>query len=166
MSDGVKCVAGCASFYAGEKRHHKDCPHYPESLTKANADRIEELEAKLSKAVEGLKKSQQEIDGYIRQEYPQDTPLHERYRMRDFSANPARTTLAELTKEHSNEKERQMSSFTYAVVHCSEKTWCNEPNLYVYNHSKHETLEEAEQVRDAFREVKIPASVLALPEKK
>jgi hypothetical protein len=58
------------------------------------ADRIEELEAKLAKAVEGLNQCQDEIDGYIRQEYPQDNSLHERYRMRDFSANPARVALA------------------------------------------------------------------------
>ena len=54
MSDDPKCVAGCVPFYGGEKRHHKDCPYYPESLTKLNADRIEELEAKLAKAVEAL----------------------------------------------------------------------------------------------------------------
>ena len=54
MSDDMKCVAGCVPFYGGEKRHHKDCPHYPESLTKANADRIEELEANLAKAVKSL----------------------------------------------------------------------------------------------------------------
>ena len=65
---------------------------------------IEVLEAELEIALEGLKKSQQEIDDYIRQDYPQDIPLHERYRMRDFSANPARTALAELTKERSDEK--------------------------------------------------------------
>lgn len=50
MSDDPKCVAGCVPFYGGEKRHHKDCPYYPESLTKLNADRIEELEAKLAMA--------------------------------------------------------------------------------------------------------------------
>jgi len=50
MSDDPKCVAGCVPFYGGEKRHHKDCPYYPESLTKLNADRIEELEAKLNLA--------------------------------------------------------------------------------------------------------------------
>ena len=54
MSDDPKCVAGCVPFYGGEKRHHKDCPYYPESLTKLNADRIEELEAKLAKAVDAL----------------------------------------------------------------------------------------------------------------
>ena len=54
MSDDPKCVAGCVPFYGGEKRHHKDCPYYPESLTKLNADRIEELEAKLATAMEAL----------------------------------------------------------------------------------------------------------------
>jgi chromosome segregation ATPase len=56
----------------------------------------DELKAKLAKAVAGLNQCQDDIDGYIRQEYPQDHSLHERYRMRDFSANPARVTLAEL----------------------------------------------------------------------
>ena len=65
----------------------------------AQTARIEELEAELEIALEGLKKSQQEIDDYIRQEYPQDIPLHERYRMRDFSANPARSTIEELKGE-------------------------------------------------------------------
>ena len=54
MSDDPKCVAGCVPFYGGEKRHHTDCPYYPESLTKLNADRIEELEAKLAMAVKAL----------------------------------------------------------------------------------------------------------------
>lgn len=66
--------------------------------------RIEELEAKLAKALAGLKQCKEEIDDYIRQEYPQDHSLHERYRMRDFSANPARITLAALSKERSDEK--------------------------------------------------------------
>jgi hypothetical protein len=50
MSDDLydgPCEAGCISFHGGERKHHKDCGHYPHSLTKVNADRIEELEAKL-----------------------------------------------------------------------------------------------------------------------
>lgn len=46
MTDDPKCEAGCISYYGGEKKHHKDCPYYPESLTKLNADRIEALLAK------------------------------------------------------------------------------------------------------------------------
>jgi hypothetical protein len=59
-------------------------------------EKLSVSEAKLEKAVQGLGESQEEIDQYIRQEYPSDHSLHERYRQRDFSANPARTTLAEL----------------------------------------------------------------------
>lgn len=33
-----KCVAGCKSFYGGEMKHHKDCPYYPESLSKMYDD--------------------------------------------------------------------------------------------------------------------------------
>lgn len=29
-----KCVAGCMNYTGGEKKHHPDCPFYPESLTK------------------------------------------------------------------------------------------------------------------------------------
>jgi len=50
MSDDLydgPCEAGCISFHGGERKHHKDCGHYPHSLTKVNADRIEKLEAKL-----------------------------------------------------------------------------------------------------------------------
>lgn len=28
-----KCIAGCKTFYGGEKKHHKDCPFYPDSLS-------------------------------------------------------------------------------------------------------------------------------------
>lgn len=43
MTEDPKCEAGCISYYGGEKKHHRDCPYYPESLTKLNADRIEAL---------------------------------------------------------------------------------------------------------------------------
>jgi hypothetical protein len=51
----------------------------------ANA-RIAELESALTEC-------QEEIDDYIRQEYPGKNYLHERYRQRDFAANPARIAL-------------------------------------------------------------------------
>jgi hypothetical protein len=41
----------------------------------------------------------QEIDDYIKQEYPSDHPVHERYRARDFAANPARMFLKDRIKE-------------------------------------------------------------------
>jgi hypothetical protein len=40
-----------------------------------------------------------EIDDYIKQEYPSDHPVHERYRARDFAANPARMFLKDRIKE-------------------------------------------------------------------
>ena len=42
-----------------------------------------------------LRECESEIDAYIWQEYPGDHPVHERYRQRDFSANPARIALKE-----------------------------------------------------------------------
>jgi len=58
MSDDLydgPCEAGCISFHGGERKHHKDCGHYPHSLTKVNADRIAELEAKLAKLARAAK---------------------------------------------------------------------------------------------------------------
>jgi hypothetical protein len=40
-----KCEAGCLSFYGGEKKHHHNCAHYPESQTKMLNDALAENEA-------------------------------------------------------------------------------------------------------------------------
>ena len=44
----MPCQAGCLSFDGGEKKHHRDCEYYPESLTKlwhdTEADYIAEIE--------------------------------------------------------------------------------------------------------------------------
>jgi len=63
------------------------------------ADHIKSLTAKLADAMEGLEKCQAELDEYSRQEYPLDHSVHERYRQRDYNANPARITLAALKGE-------------------------------------------------------------------
>ncbi len=34
VKEEEKCVAGCKTFTGGEKKHHKDCPFYPQSLTR------------------------------------------------------------------------------------------------------------------------------------
>lgn len=44
--DEAKCVAGCQHFDLGERRHHKDCIYYPESLSKL----LDQLSAKLAAA--------------------------------------------------------------------------------------------------------------------
>ena len=56
-------------------------------------------EGKLKDAMDGLEKCQAELDEYSRQEYPLDHSVHERYRQRDYNANPARITLAALKGE-------------------------------------------------------------------
>jgi len=37
MSD-TKCIMGCKHFTGGEIKHHKDCPFYPDSLSKMYDD--------------------------------------------------------------------------------------------------------------------------------
>lgn len=34
------CINGCKVFTGGEIKHHKDCPNYPESLSKAYDDLV------------------------------------------------------------------------------------------------------------------------------
>jgi hypothetical protein len=52
----------------------------------AQQKRIKELKA-------ALVECRDEIDSYIRNEYPHDHPVQERYRQRDFKSNPARIAL-------------------------------------------------------------------------
>ena len=40
----LKCVAGCKHFTGGEVKHHKDCPYYPESLSKMYDDLKEDVD--------------------------------------------------------------------------------------------------------------------------
>ena len=60
------------------------------------ADRIEQLDAKLTLAIAALKQSRDELDMYSWTEYPGDHPVQARYRQRDYDANPARIALVEL----------------------------------------------------------------------
>ena len=50
-----KCVSGCQSFDGGEKKHHKDCPFYPQSLSKKYDD-LEKENQKLREIIKGIKK--------------------------------------------------------------------------------------------------------------
>ena len=49
--------------------------------------------------ITALEECRDELDAYSRQEYPGDHPVHERYRQRDFGANPARIALAKIAQE-------------------------------------------------------------------
>lgn len=55
-----------------------------------------EADPRVKALVEALGECQTELDDYSRQEYPSDHPVHERYRQRDYDANPARIALAQL----------------------------------------------------------------------
>ena len=70
-----------------------------EEIGRAFEEDAGQLRAKLDKAVAALLECQEEIDQYSKQEYPLDHPVHERYRKRDFDANPARIALAEIKGE-------------------------------------------------------------------
>ena len=69
----------------------------PLRIAICNLHRISTEQAAENKRLrEALVESRDEIDHYIRQKYPSDNPVHERYRMRDLLANPARVALAEV----------------------------------------------------------------------
>ena len=68
-------------------------------------DIIKELESKLAKALLALAECQEEIDGYIRSEYPSEHSVHQRLRDRAFSANPARIALEILNEEKNDESD-------------------------------------------------------------
>ena len=61
-------------------------------------ERIEELEAKLTIAMVGLVQSRDKLDLYSQHEYSSHT-AYERYRQRDYDANPARIALAKIKGE-------------------------------------------------------------------
>ena len=61
--------------------------------------RTDEAEAKLAIAMVGLVQSRDELDLYSQNEYPSDHPVHERYRKRDYDANPARIAIAKIKGE-------------------------------------------------------------------
>lgn len=63
MTDDPKCEPGCISYYGGEKKHHRDCPYYPESLTKLNADRIEALLAERDALEDERETLKAEVEG-------------------------------------------------------------------------------------------------------
>ena len=66
LYDG-RCVSGCQHHHGGEILHHHDCGHYPDSLTKVNADKIASLLARAEKAevsLSQMRDSVAEIEGF------------------------------------------------------------------------------------------------------
>ena len=68
--------------------------HNTEATLRALSAERDTLKAELAEAVGVIAECCKEIDDYIRHEYPHDHPVQERYRERDFAANPARAFLA------------------------------------------------------------------------
>jgi hypothetical protein len=60
--------------------------------------RAEKAEAEVARLRDALFECQEEIDAYIQHEYPHDHPVQERYRQRDYAANPARIALQKENK--------------------------------------------------------------------
>jgi hypothetical protein len=63
----------------------------------AEAER-DTLKSENARLREALFECQEEIDAYIQHEYPHDHPVQERYRQRDYAANPARAALQKENK--------------------------------------------------------------------
>jgi hypothetical protein len=55
--------------------------------------RTDVTDARIKELKAALVECRDEIDSYIRNEYPHDHPVQERYRQRDFESNPARIAL-------------------------------------------------------------------------
>lgn len=56
-----QCEAGCMSFDGGEVKHHRDCVHYPESLTKLWHDLEDRYVRDLSTLEIALRKIRNEV---------------------------------------------------------------------------------------------------------
>lgn len=72
-------------------------PRHPaniDALLETAATHIDAQDAKIKALVEALIECRDDIDNYVRQEYPHDHPVQERCRQRDFASNPARIALA------------------------------------------------------------------------
>jgi hypothetical protein len=67
-----QCVAGCKVFTGGERKHHRDCPYYPESLTKiwhdTEADYLSEI-ARLTQENERMRRENADLLGSLRDLY-------------------------------------------------------------------------------------------------
>lgn len=61
MGLSPECEAGCMSFDGGEVKHHRDCRHYPESLTRLWHDTEAEYLSRIKALTGGLRKLRLDI---------------------------------------------------------------------------------------------------------
>ena len=102
MLEAAAMLRALSGTLKAEKRHKLaitgDKINAVSELRQVKAER-DALKAELAEAVEVIVECREEIDDDIRHEYPHDHPVQERYRERDFAANPARAFLAHHQKE-------------------------------------------------------------------
>ena len=101
-SAGVSAEDGRAVVWTSDKLHHGvDNPHDAKAIAAVPEllETITSLIADVERMRAALIECQEDIDDYVRQEYPLDHPVHERYRKRDFAANPARIALSQTGDE-------------------------------------------------------------------
>jgi len=97
-SAGVSAEDGRAVVWMSDKLHEGvDNPHDAKAMAAVPEllETIASLIADVERMREALVECQEYIDEYVRQEYPFDHPVHERYRKRDFAENPARIALSQ-----------------------------------------------------------------------
>lgn len=63
VDDNTPCIAGCKIYSGHERKHHKDCPYYPESFSQ----RFDELQAenkRLKEIIKDVRAKMREIKYY------------------------------------------------------------------------------------------------------
>lgn len=94
LYDG-RCVAGCQHYHGGEIRHHPDCGHYPDSLTRVNADKIASLLARAEKAEADLADANDRANKFATKEYHTEMRAKKAEAERDTAWNDAIEAAAE-----------------------------------------------------------------------
>lgn len=92
QSENVKISASNRIWKAVCKTHEQSIAAHADAIAKAVAEERE-------KWVKVVVECRDEIDSYIRLEYPSDHPVHQGYRQRDYEANPARIALSAICTE-------------------------------------------------------------------
>ena len=74
----MQCETGCMRFDGGEVKHHRNCPYYPESLTKMWHDREAELEAEINRLTRSMSQMREDfrrIEMLAEQHCPADASI-------------------------------------------------------------------------------------------
>jgi hypothetical protein len=92
--DGSKNLGTFNSLEAA-KKHEREVQYFKHNEDQHPNEKPRGPEAKLTIAMDGLEQSRDELDLYSQREYS-GHPAYERYRKRDYDANPARIAIAKI----------------------------------------------------------------------